>query len=105
MWRKLYQYARELLDLKEQTDRNTAELHELREEFKQLSEAVRELYFEVRRMRENEVHEREKLVLRLENMLLRSGRGLPPGDDRDRGKDDNPSHSDERQGSEGADPA
>jgi hypothetical protein len=43
---------------------------------------VQRLAFELERQRDNEVHEREKLALRVENILLRSERGLPPGEPR-----------------------
>jgi predicted nucleic acid-binding Zn-ribbon protein len=80
VWREFYEYARRLFTLKDQTDKNTEEIKELRQELKQLSEVVREVVYEIRRMKDNEAHEREKLALRLENMLLRSERGLPPPD-------------------------
>jgi hypothetical protein len=79
MLRQLYDYARRLLLLKEQTEKNTADIKEIRQELKDLTAAVQRLAYEVQRTRENEAHEREKMVLRLENTLLRFGRGLPPG--------------------------
>ena len=39
--------------------------------------AVQRLAYELDRQRENETHEREKLALQLENILLRAERGLP----------------------------
>ena len=44
-----------------------------------LAAAIQRLGFEVQRNRENDQHEREKLLLRLENALLRFERRLPPG--------------------------
>ncbi len=78
MWRQLYDYARHLITLKEQTERNAADIKAIRDELKELTAAVQQLAFELRRVRENEAHEREKMALRLENILLRSQRGLPP---------------------------
>jgi hypothetical protein len=50
----------------------------MREELKALGLAVRDLTYEVQRIRENEAHEREKMALRLENVLLQFERRLPP---------------------------
>ena len=47
------------------------ELKETRQELRDLSDSVRSLAFQVQRIEDNERHEREKLVLRLENALLR----------------------------------
>lgn len=79
MWRQLYDYARHLITLKEQTERNAAEINAIRDELKELTAAVQRLAYELHRVRENEAHEREKMALRLENILLRSERRLPPG--------------------------
>ena len=43
------------------------------------STIVRQRKYEQQRDRENATHEREKLLLRLENALLRFERRLPPG--------------------------
>ena len=44
-----------------------------------LIEIVRQLKYEQQRDHENAAREREKLLLRLENALLRFERRLPPG--------------------------
>ena len=77
MLKQLYEFGMRLLDLTRDTESNKAGLEELREEVRSLSMAVRELAFEVRRIRENESHEREKMALRLENALLHFERRLP----------------------------
>ncbi len=60
------------------TDRaEPVEIKELREELDDLTSAVERLAYEVRRGQENETHEREKLLLRLENELLKFERRLP----------------------------
>ena len=52
----------------------------MRQEMRDLTNAVQRLAYEVHRVSENEAHEREKMALRLENALLRSKqRRLPPG--------------------------
>ncbi len=60
------------------TDRaEPREIKELRQELDDLTSAVERLAYEVRRNRENEAHEREKLVLRLENELLKFEHRIP----------------------------
>jgi hypothetical protein len=56
-----------------------ADHKEFRQELRELLDIVRHLKFEQQRDRENATHEREKLLLRLENALLRFERRLPPG--------------------------
>ena len=77
MLKQLYEVGKRLLDLTRDTESNKAGLDELRQVVNSLSTAVRELAFEVRRIRENETHEREKMALRLENALLHFERRLP----------------------------
>jgi hypothetical protein len=51
----------------------------LQQEVKELSATVQRLIYEVHRTGENEQHEREKMALRFEMELLRSGRQLAAG--------------------------
>lgn len=82
MLRQFFDYARSLLLLKEQTEKNTADIREIRQELRELTAVVQGLIFEVQRTQENEAHEREKLMLRLENALLRAERqSLPESKD------------------------
>src|SRR5438093_11237960 len=76
---QLYEYARQLFNLKQQTEKNAADIKDLQQEMKALAAAIQRLAYEVQRNRENDQHEREKLLLRLENALLRFERRLPPG--------------------------
>jgi hypothetical protein len=43
MWEKILQFGKELLSLKKQTEDNTSEIKEIRQDIKDLTEAVREL--------------------------------------------------------------
>jgi hypothetical protein len=79
MWQKLYQFAQQLFSLKAQSEQNTADIKALRHELKELSHIVRHLYTELQRDRENAGHEREKLLLKLENTLLRFERRFITG--------------------------
>ena len=46
---------------------------------REVKDALKLLAFEVSKLRDNEQHEREKMALRFEMELLRSGRQLPVG--------------------------
>ena len=61
----------------QETQKNKGDIKELQKEVKELSAAVQRLIYEVHRTGENEQHEREKMALRFEIELLRSGRQLP----------------------------
>ena len=79
MWPKLIEWAKYFLKHKEQTEKNVADIKEQERTINHLTVAMQQLAFEQQRQRENEAHEREKMALRLENILLRSDRALPPG--------------------------
>jgi hypothetical protein len=66
MWEKLVQAVRDIVFLSEQSRRNTEEIKELRKRIEDLTLLVERLAFEIQRTRENEAHEREKMMLRLE---------------------------------------
>lgn len=83
MWREIYDYGKLLINLVRTTEDNQQDLQDLRQEVKELSSAVQRMIFDFQRLSDNERHEREKMLLRLENHLLRSERGLPPSQDQD----------------------
>ena len=86
MLKKLYELARRLLVISQDTERNKSEIRELQHQMQDLTAVVQELGFEVRRIREDHQHEREKMILRLENASLRlEQRLLTVGDGADRG--------------------
>ncbi len=60
MLRQLYELVKELLGLSQDIRRHETQIKELQSEMKAVTEAVRDLTFEVRQIREDEVHEREK---------------------------------------------
>ena len=80
MWQKILDWAKYFLKHKEQTEKNAADIKEQERTIHALTAAFQRLAFEQERQRENELHEREKMALRLENILLRAERGLPPVD-------------------------
>jgi hypothetical protein len=71
MWQKLYEFGKQLLTLKNQVDKNTQDIKELRQDLKELTSLVQKLAYKLDRNSENDAHEREKLMLRLENALLK----------------------------------
>lgn len=79
MWREFFKLVKQLVTLAQDTERNKTEIETLREELRELSLTVEGLKHGLRRVVEGEAHEREKLVLRLENELLRFERRLPGG--------------------------
>lgn len=77
MWKQIYEALKQLLLLTQQTEKNRGEIKELRQELQELASVVERLAYEVRRTRDNEAHEREKMRLRLENDLLKFERRIP----------------------------
>jgi len=71
MLQRLYEFSKQLLTLKSQVEKNTRDIKELNRDLKELTAATQRLACDVERDRDNNSHEREKLVLRLENALLK----------------------------------
>ena len=86
MWDKFLDYTQRLLNINARVDKNdetTAELGQqleiVKAQVESLTEIVRLLRNEQLQDRQNAAYERENLLLRLENALLKQGRGeLPP---------------------------
>ena len=55
------------------------DINQLRQEMNELTRIVERLAFEIQKDRESAARDREIQRLRLENILLRFERGLPPG--------------------------
>ena len=87
MLKKLYELAKQLFVLVQESQRNKTEIKELRQESKELTVAVQRLAYEIHRVGENDTHEREKLALRFENELLKLERRLPSGTAQTKKKD------------------
>jgi hypothetical protein len=79
MWKQFYEWAKWLLLLAQEMRQIRADVNEMQRELEQLTATVRDLAYEVRRNKENETHEREKLILKMENAFLRFERRLPSG--------------------------
>ena len=79
MFKQITEFVGSLLFLSRDTRENKEAIEQLRRETHELASAVEKLSFEVQRISDREKLEREKLVLQLENALLRIERRLPPG--------------------------
>lgn len=79
MFKQLTELVANLLFLVRDTRENKEALTQLRHEMHELADSMEKLSFEVQRLNDREKLEREKLVLQLENALLRIERRLPPG--------------------------
>jgi uncharacterized protein YoxC len=70
MWEKLYSFGKDLLTLKGQVEKNTADIKELRQDLKDLTSAVDNLVRVVQRNEDRASNEREKEKLKQENLVL-----------------------------------
>ncbi len=98
MWNQIGDYIKQIFQVQQETQKNKADIVELRQELKEVRQEVRNLTagmqqvaHEVIRNRHNEQHEREKLAMHFEHErekmalrfqleLLGSGRQLPVGE-------------------------
>ncbi len=85
MLKPLFDFARQLIALTQETQQNRSDIKEVRQELKELrgelqrlTLIVQKISFETQRVSENEKHEREKLVLQWKHELSVIERRLPP---------------------------
>ena len=78
MWRDIYEAIKTVMLLAEELQQNREEIKEIRQELRQLTGIVQRLAADLQHTREREASEREKLILQLQNELLRFDRRLPP---------------------------
>ena len=76
MLKQFVEYLLDLLNTARDTRANKDAIADLREEVDQLASAVERISFELRSLREEERHEREKLLLQMENAVLKIERQL-----------------------------
>jgi predicted nucleic acid-binding Zn-ribbon protein len=70
MWQKLLEFGKELLALKKQTELNTSDLKEIRQDIKDLAEAVRKLTDKMERNQLENDYQQKITIEQLKNALL-----------------------------------
>ena len=78
MWKKLLELLRTQVFLARDLQENRENIAKLRETVDELSSLMIKLQFEIEAIRQEDRHEREKMLLKMENTLLRFERLLPP---------------------------
>lgn len=76
MWTQIYDWAKWLFTLAQDARQNRDNIKRLTGRIEELTEVVEKQDYELRRMKENQVHEREKLMLQIENAMLKFERRL-----------------------------
>ena len=87
MLSKLFEYVKQIFDIKQKLDKHTEEIKEMKVEIKLLQNAfensnstIMMLVREIQHDREKSESEREIILLRLENRLLKFEHRLPPSE-------------------------
>jgi predicted nucleic acid-binding Zn-ribbon protein len=86
MWKKILEIAARLVTLGRELEQNRNDVKELRRDLLNLALLVQRLSDEIRLSGQREAAEREKLVLQLDNELLKFERKLPPAHGSGKGK-------------------
>ena len=73
----IFGYAKRLAASIESTDRNSEDIQELRQQVGEMAKRMEQVHAELVHLRVESQLEREKLVLQLENILLRFEKRLP----------------------------
>ena len=78
MFKSLFELTTQLLGLAKDTKDNKDSIKAVQARLETVTDTLKQVIYELQRLKENEAHEREKMSLRLENVQLRSERSLPP---------------------------
>ena len=71
VFKQLFEFGRQSLFLLRDVEQNKQDIAELQRELETTNDLVRQLAYEIQRINEREINEREKTELRLQNALLR----------------------------------
>lgn len=82
MWKQLASFVKQMLLLTEESKHHASDITKLQEQMRDLTLALEQLRYEIRRVSDRDESEREKMTLRLEAQLLRFERRLTSGDGR-----------------------
>ena len=77
MLKRLLEIVRAQVFLVRDVQENREKVTQLRKEFDDLIDVVVKLQYEIQSLRDEDRHEREKVVLKIENALLKLERQLP----------------------------
>jgi hypothetical protein len=77
MLKKLLELFQAQVFLARDVQENKENIAKLRQEFDELAELVRRVQFDIQSVRDEDRHEREKGLLKIENALLKFERQLP----------------------------
>ncbi len=84
MWERVANLLKAVVTLSEELKQNREDIKEIRQDLRDLTIVVHRLASDIEHTKDREASEREKLMLRLENMLLKFSqhveRRLPPPD-------------------------
>ncbi len=90
MWKQFLDFSKQVIALTRRSQQHETDIKEVRQEMKELrdelralTKVVQQIQWEQRHDRDIAARDRENLILRLENYLLRAERGLPPGNELD----------------------
>jgi uncharacterized protein YoxC len=78
MWKQLFELVQQALFLQRDLKQNKEDITKLRADLQEMQKAVRALANDVQRVSEREQNEREKFILKIENILLRFEKQLSP---------------------------
>lgn len=78
MLKPLFELFKQVFTINEDLQRQRAEIKELRHQYHSLILLVQKLESKIERVQSDDKHEREKIVLQLQNTLLQFERRLPP---------------------------
>jgi hypothetical protein len=73
------QHKNDIRELRDEIKSLRADNAELEATLHDMSMTIQQLAFQIQRVAEHDMHEREKIALRLDNVLLQFERRLPPG--------------------------
>jgi len=87
MWQKIAEFAKQIFAIMQKLQKHEEDIKEMRQDIAKMRQEVNDLTRIVERMgieltheHQNARRDREMQQLRLENILFRFERGLPPGD-------------------------
>ena len=78
MLKPLFELFKQVFTITEDLQRQRTEIKELRQQYHSLMLLVQKLESKIERVQSDDKHEREKIVLQLQNTLLQFERRLPP---------------------------